>query len=300
MTNGRETTWNGLGIDVRGSKNVQEAIVRAGLDYTVEKQAIKTENGVKIPDRYATVRTRDKKIYDIVSDRYQVIQNMDAFDFVNNISPDLEFVKAGETKSGIVWIIGELPEVDILGDSFKPSVLFQNSFSGKSKISAAICPIRLACQNQFNFAFRKANNTVKILHLGDVEGKMREGNEVLKANAEFMEEIRTQAEKYARVRLSRSQLDQVIDNMFPVQEEMNSYAKFKMEESRERFKRAYNSDDNGNFRGTAWGLFNAYSDFITHKEPGGKSKTKHENYFIRTTFNPMLIPMAMRAKVQVK
>ena len=37
-----------------------------------------------------------------------------------------------------------------------------------------------------------------------------------------------------------------------------------VEQNKARFIEAYEADDNQNFKGTAWGFLNAYSDYTTH------------------------------------
>ena len=53
--------------------------------------------------------------------------------------------------------------------------------------------------------------------------------------------------------------------------------------------RAYQEDDLANFVGTQWGLLNAYSDFITHKEPGRSTDKAKESKFINVTMNTGLM-----------
>ena len=43
--------------------------------------------------------------------------------------------------------------------------------------------------------------------------------------------------------------------------------------------------DNVNFKGTAWGIINAYADYITHK-PVKNTKNADENKFEMVTFAP--------------
>ena len=236
-------------------------------------------------------------MYDVVSDKFQIVQNRDAFDFVNYMGDDLTFEKAGETANGMVYIIGKLPEVDILGDAFTPHVIFRNGFSGKVKITAAICPLRIVCQNQFNFAFKNTQNAVTIRHVGNAEAKLQEAREVLKMSADYMAEINAMANQYAGVKLTPDQLERVVDQMFPMAniESMNSFKRHQLEAARAAFVNAYNADDNGNFRGTAWGLINAYTDYITHKVPMGKSETKEEGKFMTVTFHPAIMNAILNA-----
>lgn len=299
MTNIREATWEQLGHDVTGARSMETVLQKSGLDYEVEKRPVQLESGVVVPNRFATVRKTDGHVYDIVSDRYSVVQNREAFEFIDHIADRVEFLKAGETASGMVWVIAAMEEVDVLGDRFVPHIIFRNGFAGNTKITAAIVPLRWVCQNQFNHAFHGSNNTVKVLHVGDVQSKMREAQEVLQLQAEFMEGITKQAEKYSVQKLPKNYIDRALDELFPIPEDANPYAKHRAEIQRNAFRAAYNHDDNANFRGTAWGMINAYSDFITHLEPTGKSETKVENRFMRTVFRPISTPDVIEKLVMV-
>ncbi len=283
----RESTWNRLGKDVTLASNVMEALQIANLDYSVVKKPIYLDNGIAIPDKFATVRESDGRIYGIVSDKYSVVNNLEAFDFIDGISEDIKFLKAGETVTGIVWVIAELPGIDVMGDPFKPYLIFRNGFARNTQITVAICPLRVVCQNQFNYAFANANNVMRILHVGDVQSKMYEAQQVMAMQVDFMKRIKDEAERLTKVKITDGHFDSFVDRMFPVHEDMNPYALHRMEIQRNAIRDAYFHDDNSNFTGTAWGVFNAYSDFITHLEPTGKSENRFENQFIRTTFGPM-------------
>lgn len=288
----RTTTWHAIGKSVEQCKDLEGVLRASGLDYTVEKvPVLAMHTGEVIPNRFVTTRDTDGHMYDIVSDKFEIVQNREAFDFVNYMGEDLQFQKAGETENGMVYIIGMLPQVDILGDAFTPYVIFRNGFTGKIKITAAICPLRMVCQNQFNFAFKDTQNTTTIRHVRNAHDKLEEAREVLKMSADYMQELNVMAQRYAGIKLCSTDLDHLLDRMFPIAEpeKMNSFKLHQLEQSRERFKKAYLADDNRNFKGTAWGLINAYTDFITHRVPMGKSETKEEGKFMTVTFQPGLM-----------
>jgi phage/plasmid-like protein (TIGR03299 family) len=293
----RESTWSNLGHNVEGVKSLESVLNRSGLNYNVGFQPIHLPDGREVPNRVATVRESDGHIYDIVSEKYKIIQNKDAFDFVQYMGDDIEFKKAGETASGMTYIIAKLPDVNVLGDMFTPHVIFRNGFSGNVKITAAICPLRIICQNQFNFAFRNAENSITVRHVGNAEQKLESAKEVLKVTADFMVELNAQAELYAKHRMTKPQVEKVLDVLFPIDpnKELNAYAQHMLDSSRSAFVSAYEHEDNTNFRGTAWGLVNAYSDFITHKKPMGKTDTKEENRFMTTVFHPGMMNTIFQA-----
>lgn len=297
MEDNRVATWSRIGEDVADCRNVGQVLKWAGLDYKVEQRPLfagtawESEQGeIELPNRYVTVRTTDNHPYDVVSDQYHIIQNEDAFDFVNYMSDEVTFVRAGETASGMVFIIASLPSVNILGDKFTPYVIFRNGFTGKITTSAAICPLRVVCQNQFNFAFKNTQNSISIRHVSNAEIKMEEARETLRLSADYMVRVNEIAEGYAGIKLTGNEMKWALDAMFPIDgiEEMNPFKRKSLIEARNKFMTAYEADDNYNFRGTAWGMINAYTDFITHKEPAGKRDDRFEGKFIQTTFKPSM------------
>ena len=88
-------------------------------------------------------------------------------------------------------------------------------------------------------------------------------------------------------------MERVVKYLFPIPEDtaINAFKKKSLEDAREAFKKAHLQEDNANFRGTAWGLINAYTDMITHKEPAGKREDRFEGKFINTTFKVSMNPI---------
>lgn len=289
----RTTTWHAIGKDVSECTDMEQVLEASGLDYRVVKRPLfyggswADESGtIELVDRFVTVRESDNHPYDVVSDKFEIIQNRDAFDFVNYMGSEVFFEKAGETATGMVYVIARLPEVNILGDAFTPHVIFRNGFNGKVKITAAICPLRMVCQNQFNFAFRHTENTVTIRHVQNAEQKLQEAREVLRVSADYMDQLNLMAQTYVGKKLGKDALSWVLDMMFPIKdrETLNHYALHRLEVARARFTQAYEADDNSNFRGTAWGMINAYTDFLTHAPAMGVAATKDEGKFTKVTF----------------
>lgn len=295
----RTTTWHAIGKDVKECKDMEQVLRSSGLDYTVEKMRVyfdptsSMQATTPVPNRFVTVRTSDGHPYDVVSDKFEIIQNRDAFDFVNFMGDDLQFEKAGETENGMVYIIGKLPEVSILGDAFTPHVIFRNGFNGKTKITAAISPLRMVCQNQFNFAFKNAANAITIRHVRNAEAKLEEAKETLRMTADYMAQLNIMAERFATMKISADRMERVVKYLFPIPEDtnINPFKRKNLEDQRAAFLAAHSQDDNGNFRGTAWGLVNAYTDFITHKEPAGNRSDRFEGKFVNTTFKVSMNPI---------
>lgn len=284
----RTNTFTNIGNEVIGATSVDAALKLGNLDYEVEKQPIYLSDGTLINDRMATVRD-DGYIYDIVSDQYKIIQNRDAFSFIDEMKDDIKFEKVGETQSGMIYLIASLETLRILGDNYQPYLIFRNSHNGRYQLQATICPLRIVCQNQFNIAFRESPNTITIRHSSLAEIRMKEATRVLKGTADYLNSLNSQAEKWANTRVDNIQIKQIINELFPLDTSMKDFQFQRIEEQRSLFLNAYNSNDNSNFRNTMWGMINAYSDFITHKNPLRNTETAEESKFIAVTFDPKIM-----------
>lgn len=281
----REATWNKVGTDIREANSVKEALQISGLDYEVVKAPIYLSNGHRIKDRFATKKKGTDEVFGIVGKDYTIVQNEEAFSFVDGIiSEGLTFVKAGET-SYMNYIIASLPEQYILDDKFKPYIIFQNSHAGATTLKAAICPLRIVCQNQFTMAFRNSENKISLRHSSSIHEKMDEAQHILQFNAEYMDSFNKMANKMAANKIGEEKALEIIDKYFLVDDNASTRKVNSNEEKKVILLNAYNAEDNQNFRGTQWGLINAFSDYITHADPARKTNKSNISKFVNVTFN---------------
>ena len=107
----RAATWANVGKDITNITSLEDVLESCKLNYEVETQPIQLESGLVVPGKVATVRKSDNHIYGVVSSNYSICQNIEAFDFIDQLQGEVTFVKAGETVSGIVYIICKLPKL---------------------------------------------------------------------------------------------------------------------------------------------------------------------------------------------
>lgn len=81
----REKPWHGLGTQVKEAPTSSEALIYAGLNWQVTQEDVYTENGRKIFGYKVNTRSTDETALGIVSDRYKVVQNEDAFRFTDDL-----------------------------------------------------------------------------------------------------------------------------------------------------------------------------------------------------------------------
>ena len=279
----RTATWTNIGSDIRKASTVQEALELSGLNYTVEKVPVYLDNGLQVPGAFCTKREDSDVTYGVVGSQFEIVQNIEGFDFINNMIPEgLKFLKAGENKK-FIYIIAQLPSIDVLGDEIAPHIIFQNSHSGSTTLKATIAPLRIVCENQFNMTFKKANNKISLRHTKSIKGRLHTAQEVLIQSSEYLSEFQKSALLMAQKKVSKSQVDDLMDKIFYIKEEFTPTQVRRVEEKRDKFLKAYQAEDNQNFIGTQWGLVNAYTDFVTHKELRKDTPQALENHFIKST-----------------
>lgn len=283
MTTTRTATWTNIGANITKATTVEEALKLSHLDYTVEKVPVFLQDGTPIPGAFCTKREDSNITYGVVGSQFEIVQNIEGFDFINSMVPEgLRFLKAGENHR-FIYIIAQLPEFDLMGDKVAPHIIFQNSHSGSTTLKATIAPLRIICQNQFNLTFRKVANKISLRHTKSIKGKLHTAQEVLIRSSDYISEFQKEAILMAQNRVSKTQVDHLLDEVFEIKAEFNPTQVRRMEEKRDRFMAAYKAEDNQNFIGTQWGLVNAYTDFVTHKPLKKDTPQALENHFIKST-----------------
>ena len=81
----REKPWHGLGTIVMEAPTSAEALRLAGLDWMVVQEPVYTGYNEMVKGYKANVRSSDRKVLGVVSDRYKVVQNTDAFSFTDEL-----------------------------------------------------------------------------------------------------------------------------------------------------------------------------------------------------------------------
>lgn len=275
----RETPFHGLGTRVEEAPTSREALRLAGLDWTVDSRPVYDELIREIPGYKANVRSSDNKTLGIVTNRYKVVQNTEAFEFTDNlIGGEVHYETAGSLQGGKrIWLLAKLPSRIVVGDEVDPYLCFTNCHDGTGAIRACMTPIRVVCNNTLNLAFKTTKRQWATKHVGDIEAKMAEARSVLQFADEYMEAMGFHAEKLAKTKVSTADLNAVLDEMFPVKEDDSDCKKKNAARAKEEIMVCWYAPDLDNFRGTAWGAVNAISDFATHNQPRRNTDNYREN-----------------------
>ena len=292
----RETPWHGLGTKVEEAVASEEALRIAGLNWAVNQRPIYTANSVLVPNYKANIRESDDKVLGVVTDRYAVVQNQDAFAFTDSLlGKGVKYETAGSLKEGRkVWLLARLPEkYKILDDEIESYLVFANSHDGSGSIKVAVTPVRVVCQNTLNLALNSARRMWSAIHAGDINQKLDEAHKTLMLSELYMKKFAMEAEKLNRISLSDSKVKDFINELIPLDSDISATRQRNIESLRnDMVLRYFEAPDLIELPKTGWRFLNAISDFATHTEPLRKTRNYRENLFTRTVDGHPIIDKA--------
>lgn len=261
----------------------KDALHLAGLDWNVVSAPVYQENGLLIPGYKANVRDKDNSVLGIVSSRYRVVQNKEAFSFTDALIGDTEFGEvryetAGSLCNGKkVWLLAKMPTKKILDDDIEPYICFANSFDGSGAVQVCATPIRVVCANTMNLALNTAKRKWSTKHIGDMQSKLEEAKLCLSLADKYMINLDIEADRLANAKLHEEEIEQILDEMFPVNDKTTERKKSNILQFKQNFWKAYDMPDITKFGSSAWRGVNAMSDVITHAAPARNTATYNEN-----------------------
>lgn len=275
--------WHGLGQPVDKAPNAAEAIAAAHLDWHVEKRALfyqgddgemrRAQVGGARLDRdlpaYFTVRTDTERALGIVSDNYQVVQNAEAFAFMDELlGRELFYETAGALFQGRrVWMLARLPE-SLSVDSEEEDLitrylLLTNSHDGSRAINVIVTPVRVVCNNTLSAATDRFDEGIKIRHTGDVQGKIDEARRALSLASERFEALASIYRQLIEVKLSGQEIVEYFESVFPREDRTENYWNKQVGMLAVCYREGAGSELT-TAKGTLWGAYNAIVDYVDH------------------------------------
>ena len=289
----REKPWHGLGTMVAEAPNSKDALRLAGINWKVLQEPVYTENEELIQGYKANVRDTDRKVLGVVTDRYKVIQNEEAFAFTDTLLGEgVRYETAGSLQEGRrVWMLARMPREFIIGgERISPYMVFSNTHDGSGAVKTALTPIRVVCNNTLNLALRTAKRSWSMIHTGDISGKIEEAKNTLLLADEYMTALGQEFENLRKIKLSEKQVLDYIKILLPMEENYSLLQKRGVEKLRADMKmRYFDAPDLKDVGNNGYRFVNAVSDFATHSTPRRKTANYKENIFARTADgNPMI------------
>ncbi|MBQ3306914.1 MAG: DUF945 domain-containing protein [Bacilli bacterium] len=229
-----------VGRDVQHCTTSREVLEEAKLDWNVEKCElvarmpfrIGADNDIKsgsgdfvydgeiyreCPNGYATYRT-DKNIpLGIVKSKYEVVQNIDAFNFIDNAIGEgkAEFQYAGCFGFGHkVFITAKLPvTTKVGGEPIDNYLVFSTSHDGSGSIDILFTPVRVFCLNMLNAGIEEASAHIRIRHTKSAQDKLDFGAEMLKIALQYADNAKDFYDSLLTINMNDNQVRDYISRL---------------------------------------------------------------------------------------
>lgn len=285
-----QVPWHGLGEVITDAPDLPTGIKLAGADWEVglEELIIKSDSR-KVPNR-AVVRMDNKEILGVVGPRYVPLQNVDAFKWFQPYldSGEVELHTAGVLDEGRkVWVLAKIKrdnEEVVKGDEIAKFIMLSNSHDGTTAIRSGFTPIRIVCANTLALAHSdKASKLLRVRHtqsskinLDNIRSTIDLANEEFKATAE-------QYRKLAAKGINQKDVGRFVRKMLDIKEDaslvdISTKTKNIIEDIVSRLETGYGASLPG-VKGTAWGLYNAYNEYLNYSRGRNNSNRMDSLWF---------------------
>ena len=318
--------WGGkIGHNVSDCATSKEVLNKAGLNFSVEKCelvarmpfSLNGDNTINetmgdfsyggniyrdCPNGYATYRT-DKNIpLGIVKSKYEVVQNIDAFNFIDNAIGEgkAKFEYAGCFGYGHkVFITAKLPiTTSVGGDPIDNYLVFSTSHDGTSSIDILFTPVRVFCLNCLSAGIKEADAHIRIRHTKTAQDRLDFGAEMLRIAIKYADHSKELYESLLTITMKDEQVMDYISRLILTPSEYAAViAESKDYTIKKLFARDYMTMErigvttrkanilnnvfdyyqNGvaqeHILGTAWGAYNAITGYYCNvKEQDGEKR----------------------------
>lgn len=265
--------WHGLGTNVLDAPNSEAAIKLAGLDWSVLKIGAAAVGDGQInnaPDFRAIIREDNRTVLGFVTDRYQPVQNVEAFDFMDGLNQDgiVRYESAGSLRGGrVVWVLARMGSIInvVEGDGVQPYVLFSTSHDGTASICVQPTTVRVVCANTLRIALGRRGCGITFKHDGTVQERLAAASDAIKLSQGGIESQLEKAQALVAKRFDKDTFQRFVDDVLPLPEDATRPA-LRLK-AREHVAWNFYSNPRQNLKGierSGWAAYNAVSEFADH------------------------------------
>lgn len=262
-------------------------------DYNVGDRIItERETLIELKDTNVVYRKDTNTPLGVVGNKYNIVQNIDAFDFFNYAidTKQARFVTSGMYGDGEkVFLSAKLNNVIEVGgkDNVDMYCLIVTSHNGTTGVKVILTPIRVACLNILstaienscmNISFRHTKNVndkidmckdtlhklnKDISYLKEIYDNMLKGVVIDTKASEYFTKLILNKEEMERLTLAGGSSSSIIIGNYDIIEEANISSK-KVNTIRAINEYYHKRNDQKDFIGTKWGVYNAVTGYYSN------------------------------------
>jgi len=288
-----ERPWHTLGKVVDKAMTSTECIQLANMDFLVGKTPCIVNvagEAITSEDQCAVIRldkTGKDAILGYVNTKYEIFQNSEAFEFMDDIvGADFAcYETAGVLGKGErIFITLTLPEhlsIEVSkGDKIRPYLLVTSSHDGKGGVKVALTYTRVVCNNTLNIALgeaKTAGNVVTKRHTKNLQENLKTVAQILGITDRYKEDLETILPKLAQREVTETEWLSIVGTaFFGKKEQLAAYLNGIRDDKKVPVQLVNTMDavkhyDNvnptqANLGLTAWGAYNAVTGYFQNVE----------------------------------
>lgn len=265
--------WHKLGVAYDRPLSAIEALEGCRADYNVgfrnianltqeQEDAIKAGNPVVIdPSQIidcgrGVVREDNGHTLSVVKSRYEILQNKEAFEFVDYLTTGDLGKKATIDAAGVlydgrkIFITAKFDDTvkipGVVNDNIEMYLVFTNSFDGTSPVCCMTTPVRVVCNNTLNIAFKQNSGRINFRHTRMMKSRislneenMRHALSCLKVLEAYKEDLIKGIEILGNKNMNEEQIDNAIKFILCPEEQRKILINNKYDISGEDFSTRY-------------------------------------------------------------
>lgn len=281
--------WHNLGRKFETPPSLEEALVAAGLDWTVSTEPLFSGAQEQV-EAMLTRRSSDQSILGVVGPNYVPLQNTEAFDFFRPFIDEkaAAIETAGSLRQGKrVWVLAKInrdPLVIKGSDVVEKYVLLSNSHDGSLAVRVGFTPVRVVCNNTLSMAINsQASKLIRIKHTKNVAANLESVQEIMNlADSEF----EATAEQYRLLTMkdiNSKDLEKYVKLVFNTTAKLveaggnveNLSNKRILEQIIPLFEKG-RGNDMKEIKGTMWAAYNAVNEYLQY-ERGSDNSNRMDN-----------------------
>ncbi|MEV6964474.1 DUF932 domain-containing protein [Hamadaea sp. NPDC051192] len=221
--------WHQLGNVVPGGiSSIDEVLRLGGIDFTVHKAPVLYRTQADAADRlaadhYVTFRDDTGAALGVVGSRYEVLQNVEVFEFLQDLVDrfDVVWESAGALRDGRrVFVSMRLPDtvrIDRAGidDAIVPFIVGVNSHDGSSLTQVVVTPWRPACGNTERMALRDAHTRWGVRHTRNARERVDEARRTLGLSVDYFARFAREEQILAQTDIAVADFDALVEQLWP-------------------------------------------------------------------------------------
>jgi phage/plasmid-like protein (TIGR03299 family) len=261
----KEVPWHGLGQFVTEAKSAEEALIMAHLDYVVKSGDVyvnftpkgtiavpvseggvnfvdkntntivgnSVKKGARVPNYKCVYRDDTKDVFDIVSDRYEIVQNFESLDIIFDIirgpevtdKSQIVIQTAGALNKGeTVFVTAKMPsymiKIDTKEDIIDKYIVFTTSHNKSAPLTAIVTDIRVVCNNTLRMALN-SKDRVTLKHTKNVRENFNVFRELLGVSNKYSTEAKLVLETLSRSKVTDEQVRSFIYDLFVPEDKLD-------------------------------------------------------------------------------